>query len=311
MENELLDNASIILMDRLNQHPNLYRYLLLDPLKKVSCVNPLHLDNIQQALGKDAIYPVLRRDLAYLPEYCPQLVLLASPGERCEYQGLDEAENYARSEALHEKRYFCACLASTQGPALLAKFLAEQCNHFVESSFLAFFEPLRFELLHAMSPKESLAASLAPISHWWYMTAAGELACQAGHDAEEKCRLNWLAEETQQHMPEIRQLLLAWQQVNSTLPSDAALQAAKAWGHTIKTGLIEKGDRYFLALNRLTLGVDIEAHPVSRNLLLQEVANPSQRFTKILQALPDVIWQELKGQAQHKWNGVGVTPYGS
>jgi len=297
MENIMADNADITMLDRLNKYSDTYRYLLLNPLKKVPYNNPLHVDNLQQTLGNKTIYPVLRRDLAYSPKHCPQLVLLASPGERCEYRDFNSAEGYARSEALHDKRYFCAWLTSAQEPAALAGSLAEQCLHLMKPSFLPFFEPLRFELLQAMSPKESFAGSLWPIHHWWYMTAAGELACQAGKYSEEKWRLHWQAEETQQYVPAIRQLLLAWQQVTSTLPYDAALQAAKAWKHTLKTGLKEKNDLYFLALNRLTLGIDIETHPVVKNLLMQEIADPSHRFTKFLQKLPDAIWRELKQQA--------------
>lgn len=272
-----------------------YRYLLLDPLKTVSPVNPLHLSNLCDELGEKALFPVLRRDLAHSPQECPQLVLLAAPGERCDFPWLAETENYARSEVWQEKRYLCAWLSSAMPPEQLATTLAAQCSQLTDHRFIPLFEPLRFELLQATaSSPEALAGTIWPVSHWGFMKFSGEIACQTGKASEAPWSINWGVESVQQDIRPIWQLLLAWHRVNPLLPSDAAIQAANAWRNTTKTGLTAPQDRHYLALNRLTLPVDIEQHPAVRQVLQQVIADPSQRFIPLLRALPDTVWLELE-----------------
>ncbi len=286
----------------LNQHRDEYRYLLLDPLKTVSSVNPLHLLNLQQMLGDSATFPVLRSDLAYSPSFCPQLVLLASPGERCEFPWLVASQAYARHEVLHEKRYVCAWLSSPTPPDQLALALANQCDQLNKNTFTPLFEPLCFELLQTMAQSNGLAGNLWPVSHWWYMTAAGDIACQTGSATEDKWRMNWGAERALRDIRAIWQLLLAWQQVRQVLPADAAMQAEGAWAKTAKTGLTDWEDRNFLALNSLTVAVDIEQHPAVQALLQQALANPTQRFTQLIQTLPEDVCQVLESQITPQQN---------
>lgn len=279
--------------DWLNQHTDEYRYLLLDPLKKVASANQLSLLRLQQNLGRKAIYPVLRADLAYSPAHCPQLVLLARPGESCEFSWLSRAEDYARSEVLQEKRYLCGWLSSAQEPELLAVSLAEQCKR-VSHDFLPLFEPLRFELLQVMSPPNGLAGSIWPVSHWWYMTVAGELACQTGKEQVDKWRLNWGVEWAQQNARAIGHVLKAWNAVNAILPADAAMQAVAMWKKTVSTGLNDIRDSYFLASWSLGHGVDIAQHSAVKNLIQQVIADPSLRLSQCLQTLPDTVKQEIQ-----------------
>ncbi|MBO1631979.1 hypothetical protein ACX1F1_17560 [Yersinia pseudotuberculosis] len=289
-------------VDMLNQHRDEYRYLLLDPLKTVSSVNPLHLLNLQQMLGDSAIHPVLRSDLAYSPSYCPQLVLLASPSERCEFPWLVASQAYARGEVLHEKRYVCAWLSSPMPSEQLATALANQCDQLSENAFTALFEPLCFELLQAMTQRDGLAGNLWPVSHWWYMTIAGDIACQTGSATEEKWRMNWGAERALRDRRALWQLLLAWQQVRPILPTDAVIQAEAASAKAAKTGLADRDGRNFLALNSLTLAVDIEQHPAVQAVLQQALANPTQRFIQLLLTLPETVWQTLEGQITPQQN---------
>jgi len=309
---EMQPSQENTLTEMLEKQQGEYRYLLLDPLKTVSDINPLYLPTLRSVLGERAVTPVLRRDLAYSPPHCPQLVLLASPGERCDFSWLAGSEEYARSEAWHEKRYLCAWLFSTLPPVQLATALAEQCNQLTEHSFIPLFEPLRFELLQTMSSQEQLAGIVWPVSHWWYVKTSGDITCQAGKAHEERWSLNWGIEKVQQEIRPIWQLLFAWQRVNPALPDDAAMRAANAWQETAKTGLTDHDDRHFLALNRLTLPVDIEQHPAVRRLLQQAIADPDQSFTQLLKALPDAVWQELENTtAPQQYNDKGIDRHGA
>ncbi|WP_312983566.1 hypothetical protein [Atlantibacter sp.] len=279
----------------LNQHTDEYRYLLVDPLKKIASANLLSLPKLQQP-GRETIFPVLRADLAYSPTHCPHLVLLARPGESCQPPWITHAENYAQSEVLQEKRYICGWLSSEEEPESLAISLAEQCGR-VSNTFLPFFEPLRFELLQAMSPEDGLAGSIWPVSHWWYMTVAGELACQIGKETTDKWRLNWGGEWAQQNVRAIGQILKAWGSVCTTMPSDSAIQAAMMWKKTEGTGLNDIRDSYFLAAYSLGLGVDIAEHPAVKERMQQVIADPSLRLSQCLEALPASIKQELWNKA--------------
>lgn len=296
MDDPIAVNPHRTLTEKLNQYPDMYRYLLLDPLKTVSSVNPLYLHKLKQSPGEHAIYPVLRRDLAYSPEHCPLLVLLASPGEESHYPWLDDTEGYARGEALQDKRYLCGWLVSSQKPEQLAVSLAEQCNR-LSHAFLPFFEPLRFELLKAMSPVDGLAGSIWPINQWFYMTVAGEIDCQTGYKPDEKWRLNWGAEWTQQNVCAVGHILKAWGAVTAVMPSDAAMQAAMMWRKTVETGLSDTRDSYFLAAWCLGLGVDLLHHSAVKDLIQQVIVDPSIRLSRRLQALPEMIKQEIKNKA--------------
>lgn len=293
MENAIELDQKITIQDRLNQHPNSYRYLLLDPLKSVSIINPLHLQQLQDAPEVRTIYTVLRGDLPHSPQHCPLLVLLAYPGEHCEFSWLASSEDYARSEMLQEKRYLCGWLCSTTAPEQLASELAERFNNLIENTVTPFFEPLRFELLQVMEP-DGLATCLWPVNHWWYMTSTGNICVQTGKVAEEK----WVPASdtalTQQEIPGIFSLLQAWQLVRPVLPMDAAINAANTWLNIEETGHFEKENRNFLSLCHLTLAVDIEQHPAVRALLEQVIANPSLRLSRLVSALPDAVWDELE-----------------
>ncbi|ROR09879.1 hypothetical protein EC836_104131 [Erwinia sp. JUb26] len=271
-----------------------YRYLLLDPLKAVAEINPLSLPTLRNELGERAIFPVLRSDLAYSPPHCPQLVLLASPDEPGDVAWLAGAERYARSEALHEKRYLCAWLSSTLPPASLAVALAARCQQPVEGGFIPLFEPLRFELLQAMLPAEQMSGAVWPVSQWLYMRTSGEIACQPGSASADNRPVNWAVESAQREVREIWALLFAWQRVSSLLPENAVLQALQAWQGTACTGLNRRDDRHFLALNRLTLPEEIEKHPAVMCVLQQAIAEPHQSFIHLFSTLPDSVWQELE-----------------
>lgn len=299
MSNPAADNIrkANALADVLELKRDEYRYLLIDPLKVVSDVRQLHLSHLQKRVGDQAIRPVLRQDLAYSPQHCPQLVLLAAPGTACDTALLECLVDYATEEALHEKRYLCAWMSSAQALEQLAATLADWCNLLVSSAFFPFFEPHRFELLHATSPAKKLSGSIWPVSHWWYMSAAGNITVVDGNKATDKWQLTWGVQHAQQEARMVWQLLFAWQRVCPTLPSDAVQQAAAAWREVEKTELTHTEDRLFLALNRLTLQINIEQHPQIKALLQQAIASPALRFTQLLNSLSESVWFELDNQS--------------
>ncbi|MCC3262969.1 hypothetical protein LLE87_32895, partial [Paenibacillus polymyxa] len=55
-------------------------YLLLDPLATCTPTDPLSIQSLTQALGAQAVAPVMRPDHALMPDACPALVQLAAPG---------------------------------------------------------------------------------------------------------------------------------------------------------------------------------------------------------------------------------------
>ncbi|MRS17526.1 hypothetical protein GJV06_21860 [Enterobacteriaceae bacterium RIT691] len=284
---------SSTLADILELKRDEYRYLLIDPLKTVSKVRPIHLSHLKKTLGDQAIRPVLRQDLVYSPQHCPQLVLLAEPGTECDTALVESLVDYAAEEALHEKRYLCAWLSSRQPPEQLVITVANWCNNLDNSEFFPFFEPHRFELLHATSPANKLGGSIWPVSHWCYMNAAGNITVVDGNEATDKWQLTWGVQHAQQEARMIWQLLFAWWRVCPTLPSDAVKQAAAAWREVEKTELTHIEDRLFLALNRLTLQINIEQHSQINALLQQAIASPALRFTQLLNSLPESVWFEL------------------
>jgi F420-dependent methylenetetrahydromethanopterin dehydrogenase len=91
--------------------------------------NPLHPDCLKEGNGSNFLQRVLRPDLAWSPEHCPLLVLLASPGENCDERLIEESEEYALGEVLYEKRYVCGWMSASLDPQEMATWIAELCKN--------------------------------------------------------------------------------------------------------------------------------------------------------------------------------------
>lgn len=278
----------------LNARQDEYRYLLLDPLKKVASWNPLHAARLNESKRKDALQRVLRPDLAWSPEHCPLLLLLASPGEQCDEELILSSEEYARGEMLYEKRYVCGWLSSKYNPGTMAEWLADLCRKIKSGSVIPVFEPLRLELLQITSDKDVLSRLLNPVSDWHILGSVGELITLSGQVDSGKWLLNWGTEHAQSEARNIWHLLALWKEITTSLPSDATRLAVQAWSKSNREGFHHLSDRSYLALNFLTLPVDITRHNAVKLLLREAVSNPEQRFTQLLRTLPDTVWQELK-----------------
>ena len=280
------------LIDYLNNGANEYRYMLLDPLKRIALWDPLHRDILRESFGDSALCHVLRPDLAWSLEHCPQLLLLASPGQQCDEVIIKRSEDYSRQEVLYEKRYVCGWLRSSLPPDEMAVWLAELNKRFNTGAVVPIFEPLRLDLLRFTASSEALAALLNAVIHWYFMSSAGELVTLSG-DGEDEWQLNWGIEQAQIYASDIWRLLTAWKNVAHTLPPDAASRAMKCWSATERVGLHHLSDKLYLALNALTLPVDITRHAAIEALLRQAVENPGLQFIQLIETLPATVWQEL------------------
>lgn len=297
-------NIPIPLTDALNARQDEYRYLLLDPLKKVADWNPLHASLLRENLSSDALRRILRPDLAWSPEHCPILLSLASPGESLDEDLVRSSETYAHGEVQHEKRYVCGWLSSELSPDEMADWLADLCKKIKPGVSIPVFEPLRLELLQATADPELLAGLLAATSQWHWMSCTGELRTLSGKSGGDAWVLNWGAEQAQAEARNIWCLLSAWHASSDALPPEAVRLAADAWSASGKAELHHLSDRLYVALNALTLPVDITAHAAIQACLKEAVENPGLHFTQLLQTLSDTVWQELR--ARHGDTGKGI-----
>ncbi|KNC06389.1 hypothetical protein AC791_17470 [Klebsiella sp. RIT-PI-d] len=278
----------------LNIRQDEYRYLLLDPLKRITSWDPLHPARLNDATGRETLRRVLRPDLAWSPEHCPLLLCLASPGEFCDETLVQNSGEHARNERLAEKHYICGWLSSSLEPDAMAEWLAGLCRDIVTSTTVPVHEPLRLELLQATVDPAILSALLHPVSQWHLLSCTDALITLCGQNSDTERRLNWGAEQAQRNVREILRLLSAWHDVIPTLPAEAVRLATNAWTASGKTGLHHPGDRFYLALSILTQPVDITRHDSVKTRLQQAADNSALRFTQLMQSLPDETWQELR-----------------
>lgn len=284
----------VSLTDALNVRRGEYRYLLLDPLKKVADWNPLHVDRLRESQGCDALHRVLRPDLAWSPEHCPLLLSLAAPGEDVDDALMRSSEACATNEALYEKRYVCGWLSSELPPDEMAVWLADLCKHIKPGTSIPVFEPLRLELLQVTADPELLAGLLATTSEWHWMSCTGELKTLSGEYADDPWVLNWGAEQAQSDTRNLWRLLSAWRESGEALPADAVRRAIDAWTASGNVRLHHLSDRLYLALNALTQPADITTHAAVLARLQQASDNAALYFEQLMQTLPDAVWQELR-----------------
>jgi len=278
----------------LNARQDEYRYLLIDPLKPVMSWNLLHPDCLKERKGSNFLHRVLRPDLAWSPEHCPLLVLLASPGENCDERIVEESEGYALGEVLNEKRYVCGWMSASLAPEEMAKWLAELCKKIRPGAIVPVFEPLRLELLRSTADPAEFDTLLAPIGHWIFLSVTGARMVLSGAGDSKEWQLKWGAEQALDNYRDIWRLLSAWGFTSGSLPPDAVHQAAKAWVRSGRAGLSHLSDRLLLALNSLTLPARVTTHDEMKALLQKVASNPDLHFTQLMKTLPDSVWQEQR-----------------
>ncbi|WP_226569209.1 hypothetical protein [Mangrovibacter yixingensis] len=281
------------LLDNLNAQSDEYRYLLLDPIKPVAPWSPVNVDNLYQTAGREAFSIVPRHDLAWSPEHCPQLLLLAPPQASCDAMLVQDSEMYSRNEVLHEKRYICGWLSSPLPPKEMANWLAELCTRLTTDSVVPVYEPFRLELLSMVAEPALLASLLAPVNAWHIASVTGRLITLRGEQQNNGSRLSWRAEQVLNSIHPIRLLLSEWEKQCAVLSENAVSLATDAWITSGESKLHHFSDRFFLALNNLILGVDMTQHPAIQALLQQVADTPSLYFTQVIENIDDSVWQAL------------------
>lgn len=264
-----------------------YRYLLLDPLRQVSPDSPLHLRELEAALGQEALTRVLRLDLAHSPSHFPVLVQLAAPGEPLQQSQFNASMTRVGLEAAYERRYLCGWLASPHSPDQIATLLVTRSRQLGlalgDHKVLPFYEPLRLELLHHAY---GLAGTLWPITHWWYPSASGKLHHLQGSADGHEWAMDSGMVRIQSDMAQVQALLFAWQRAapHSPLPDDAARRAAEAWVWA-SDRVNHPHDRFTLALVGLNSGDDYRTSPALVQLVQQVKRHPAHRIQPVLDAL--------------------------
>lgn len=199
---------------RVNQGPEDYAYVLLDPLAQPASQPMPLVDTLRAELGDEALTRILRPDLSYSPQSCPALVCLAHPGETPLSATLDLTEEQFAADAYRCKRSICGWLVSEQPAEAIAAHLLKLCSlptALGGSRFYPIFEPVRLELFwaHFASRKNG---PWWPIKHWLVPTSGGEHRRLVGDPTKNGSPPN-SASEIQEDAPLVIQLLSTWRRL--------------------------------------------------------------------------------------------------
>lgn len=297
------------LFNKMNLQKENYRYLLVDPLSPIWNEHKISLNLIREKLPDNAICPVLRADLSYLPESCPHLIMLAQPGQECEDVLLKQSIIYSQAEIKKEKRYVCGWLTSDLDIRQLAEFIAEKCSLLGDNITLGYtlpyFEPLRLSLLQIMvSPKSWLCSEFGSINNWWYINIPNQLGCIKGNKLSKRGRINGEAVQVQLQFSVINRLLITWSRLsaqnNKLLPENAVEQAVEQIIQAGDMGLKNLEDKIAFSLNRLTVYPRMECNPEIQQAIKIAAGSNQVRLTTLLNELPDSVWKECPNNTDDK-----------
>ncbi|MGH8486340.1 MAG: hypothetical protein ACRESP_18245, partial [Pseudomonas sp.] len=116
------------------QHPELYAYVLIDPLAIANDSSRAILPHLQRVLGDKALHPVYRNDMHQAPELHPVLVSLASPGGVPCQSLLKMTARIALEDVPRRSRQICGWLFSDAPGAQIAAHLSSICQLPTEAS---------------------------------------------------------------------------------------------------------------------------------------------------------------------------------
>lgn len=248
-----------------------YRYLLIDNLASISELDFMHLDNMTERLGSNAITTVLRPDLAHSPEACPQLLNIAKPHRALDDKIIHYSVIQATLELMRTKRYICSWFVSEQPAEVVAEllvqvgiFIGQRC----QLSFLPFHEPFRFQLLHESNQISALwLPSILNFSDsYYYLDLQGQLKQLKRPDPLPAGIDLFMSEPAQLYQKNARhlfQLYLSWQrycqQVGQSSDENTLMRVANAYLNASRQGLKHSGDRALFTLMTLRYG-DLSSH---------------------------------------------------
>lgn len=256
------------LINLLNSESNqqYYRYLLLDPLVAVSELEFISLNNIKDHYGEQAVTPVIRTDLAYDLDACPQLVILGNPGQPIEQRLLKFSLREAENELLQSKRYVCSWLVSQHPPNIIAQMLTgigKYLTQFVGTKFVPFYEPFRMQLLHQgnIICTEFLADVFSCLVSYSYLTINKTISTINRLNYKPNSYSIFLSQEAkfyQQHIKVIFDIYLTQVRVYKKLGKDVTqidlIQLANTYQKACQIGLTDSNDQRTFVLMSLRYG---------------------------------------------------------
>lgn len=199
---------------KVNQGPEDYAYVLVDPLAQPA-PQPIPLvDTLRAELGDEALTRILRPDLSYSLQSCPALVCLARPGESPLQAMLDLTEEQFAADAYRCKRSICGWLVSEHPADAIAAHLLTLCSlptAHGETRFYPIFEPIRLELFWAHFASRKNGAWW-PIKHWLVPTSGGQHRRLVGDPANNEAPPK-NASKIQEDAPLVIQLLSTWRRL--------------------------------------------------------------------------------------------------
>jgi hypothetical protein len=243
-----------------------YRYLLLDPLTSVSEFDFVNLNNIKDYYGQEAINTVVRTDIAYNLNVCPQLVTLGKPNHPIEKRLLHFSLIEAQSEVLQSKRYVCSWLVSQYPPDVTAKNLADIGTHLTEflgGKFVPFYEPFRMQLLHQgnMICPEFMADLLSCLVNYNYLTVNKTIATINNLGYKPKLNTLFISEEAKfynQYIKVIFDIYLSQANIYTKLDRDITqidlIKLASAYHSAYACGLKDLSDQKIFTFMTLRYG---------------------------------------------------------
>lgn len=256
------------LINLLNSESNqqYYRYLLLDPLVAVSELEFINLNNIKDHYGEQAVTPVIRTDLAYDLDACPQLVILGNPEQPIEQRLLKFSLREAENELLQSKRYVCSWLVSQHPPNIIAQMLTgigKYLTQFVGTKFVPFYEPFRMQLLHQgnIICTEFLADVFSCLVSYSYLTINKTISTINRLNYKPNSYSIFLSQEAkfyQQYIKVIFDIYLTQVRVYKKLGKDVTqidlIQLANTYQKACQIGLTDSNDQRTFVLMSLRYG---------------------------------------------------------
>lgn len=285
------------LINLLNSESNqqYYRYLLLDPLVAVSELEFISLNTIKDHYGEQAVTPVIRTDLAYDLDACPQLVILGNPGQPIEQRLLKFSLREAENELLQSKRYVCSWLVSQHPPNIIAQMLTgigKYLTQFIGTKFVPFYEPFRMQLLHQgnIICNEFLADVFSCLISYSYLTINKTISTINRLNYKPNSYSIFLSQEAkfyQQHIKVIFDIYLTQVRVYKKLGKDVTqidlIQLANTYQKACQIGLTDSNDQRSFVLMSLRYGDLLSVSKIKEAIdqAKQDKGSLSERFQAI------------------------------
>lgn len=285
------------LINLLNSESNqqYYRYLLLDPLVAVSELEFISLNTIKDHYGEQAVTPVIRTDLAYDLDVCPQLVILGNPGQPIEQRLLKFSLREAENELLQSKRYVCSWLVSQHPPNIIAQMLTgigKYLTQFIGTKFVPFYEPFRMQLLHQgnIICNEFLADVFSCLISYSYLTINKTISTINRLNYKPNSYSIFLSQEAkfyQQHIKVIFDIYLTQVRVYKKLGKDVTqidlIQLANTYQKACQIGLTDSNDQRSFVLMSLRYGDLLSVSKIKEAIdqAKQDKGSLSERFQAI------------------------------